>query len=101
MGNVCRTGFYIDGKFAWVEDAGWERQLGYAEDSLVTAVTLKNARLGITVKFEDFVDLARNWFIRNIEVSSETPITTGRVFFHYDWYIEGSDLGNTVAVTRR
>jgi len=23
MGNVCRTGFFIDGKFAWLEDAGW------------------------------------------------------------------------------
>ena len=34
MGNVCRTGFFIDGKFAWVYDPGWERHLGYAEDSL-------------------------------------------------------------------
>ncbi|HEX3508543.1 MAG TPA: glycoside hydrolase family 15 protein [Candidatus Dormibacteraeota bacterium] len=101
MGNVCRTGFFIDGKFAWVEDSGWERQLGYAEDSLVTAVTLKNARLGISVKFQDFVDMARNWFIRSIEVSSETGFNTGRVFFHYDWYIEGSDLGNTVAYDPR
>src|ERR1700704_4888796 len=47
MGNVCRSGFFIDGKFAWVEDPGWERHLGYAEDSLVTMVTLTNARLGI------------------------------------------------------
>ncbi|MDQ6880313.1 MAG: glycoside hydrolase family 15 protein [Candidatus Dormibacteraeota bacterium] len=101
MGNVCRTGFFIDGRFAWIEDAGWERQLRYAEDSLVTAVTLKHPRLGITVKFEDFVDLARNWFIRNVEVSSEAGFTTGRVFFHYDWYIEGSDLGNTVAYDPR
>jgi len=101
MGNVCRTGFFIDGKFAWVEEAGWERQLAYAEDSLVTAVTLKNSRLGITVKFEDFVDLARNWFIRNIEVSSDTGFNIGRAFFHYDWYIEGSDLGNTVAYDPR
>ena len=101
MGNVCRTGFFIDGKFAWVEESGWERELGYAEDSLVTAVTLKSSRLGITVKFEDFVDLARNWFIRNIEVSSDTGFNTGRVFFHYDWYIEGSDLGNTVAYDPR
>ena len=46
----------------------WERHLGYAEDSLVTDVTLTHPRLGITVKFEDFVDLARNWFIRNVEV---------------------------------
>ena len=101
MGNICRTGFFIDGKFAWLEDAGWERQLGYTEDSLVTDVTLKNSRLGITVKFRDFVDLARNWFIRNLEVSSPTGFTTGRVFFHYDWYIEGSDIGNTVAYDPR
>ena len=25
----------------------------------------------------------------------------GRVFFHYDWYIEGSDIGNTVAFDPR
>src|ERR1700694_4145053 len=80
MGSVCRTGFFMGGRFAWIEDAGWERQLGYAEDSLVTAVTLKNTRLGITVKFEDFVDLARNWFIRNVEVSSQTEFKTGRIF---------------------
>src|SRR4030081_3021895 len=101
MGNICRTGFFIDGKFAWIEDPGWERQLGYAEDSLVTAVTLKNSRLGITVKFEDFVDLARNWFIRNVAVESATGFDTGRIFFHYDWYIEGSDIGNTVAFDPR
>ena len=101
MGNVCRTGFFIDGKFAWLEDGGWERQLGYAEDSLVTNVTVKHAGLGITVKFEDFVDLARNWFIRMVSVSSATGFQTGRVFFHYDWFIEGSDIGNTVAYDPR
>ena len=101
MGNLCRTGFFIDGKFAWLEDPAWERHLGYAADSLVTAVTLKHPGLGITVKFEDFVDLARNWFIRNIEVTGDVGFNTGRVFFHYDWYIEGSDIGNTVAYDPR
>ena len=96
MGNVCRTGFFIDGKFAWVYDPGWERHLGYAEDSLVSDVTLTHPGLGITVKFEDYVDLARNWFIRNLEIKSTSGFTTGHVFFHYDWYIEGSDIGNTV-----
>ncbi len=96
MGNVCRTGFFIDGKFAWVSDPAWERHLGYAEDSLVSDVTLTHPGLGITVKFEDYVDLARNWFIRNLEIRSTSGFTTGHVFFHYDWYIEGSDIGNTV-----
>jgi oligosaccharide amylase len=96
MGNICRTGFFVDGKFAWLDDGAWDRKLGYAEDSLVTDVTLTHPRLSITVKFEDYVDLARNWFIRNVVVTSPTGFKTGRVFFHYDWYIEESDLGNTV-----
>jgi GH15 family glucan-1,4-alpha-glucosidase len=96
MGNVCHAGFFIDGKFAWLEDAAWQRDFGYAEDSLVTDVTLTHPGLGITVKFEDYVDLARNWFIRNIELTSPAGFGVGRVFLHYDWYIEGSDIGNTV-----
>ncbi|HEX2645680.1 MAG TPA: glycoside hydrolase family 15 protein, partial [Candidatus Dormibacteraeota bacterium] len=96
MGNACHTGFFIDGKFAWLEDSGWQRDFGYAEDSLLTDVTLKHPGLGITVKFEDYLDLARNWFIRNVEVNSQTGFNAGRVFFHYDWYIDGDDIGNTV-----
>jgi GH15 family glucan-1,4-alpha-glucosidase len=63
---------------------------------LVSDVTLTHPGLGITVKFEDYVDLARNWFIRNLEIKSTSGFTRGHVFFHYDWYIEGSDIGNTV-----
>lgn len=101
MGNVCRTGFFVDGQFAWLDDSSWTRDLKYAQDSLVSNVTLKHPRLGITVKFEDFVDMARNWFIRNLEVVSPSGFKVGRVFFHYDWYIEGSDIGNTVAYDPR
>jgi len=96
MGNVCRTGFFIDGRFAWLDDPAWERKFGYAEDSLVSDVRLSHPGLGISVRFEDFVDLARNWFIRNVEVTSQAGFSVGRVFFHYDWFIEGSDVGNTV-----
>ncbi len=101
MGNVCRTGFFIDGKFSWLDDPAWERHLGYAEDSLVSDVTLKHPGLGITVRFSDFVDMARNWFIRNVEIDASAGFTTGRVFFHYDWYIDGTDIGNTVAYDPR
>ena len=96
MGNLCRTGFFIDGKFAWLDGAGWQRQLGYVEDALVTSVTLAHSGLGISVHFEDFVDLARNWLIRNVEVDSVSGFKVGRIFFHYDWFIDGSDIGNTV-----
>ncbi len=96
MGNVCHVGFFVDGRFAWLEDAAWQRQLAYVEDSLVSDVTLSHQELGITVNFEDYIDLARNWFIRNLTVTSAAGFTVGTAFFHYDWYIEGSDIGNTV-----
>ena len=96
MGNVCHCGFFIDGKFAWLEDGAWQRTLGYALDSLVTDVSLTHPGLGITVEFNDYVDLARNWMIRNLRVTSPAGYKVGRVFFHYDWFIEGSDIGNTV-----
>ncbi len=96
MGNLCRTGFFVDGRFAWLSDGAWVRKLGYAQDSLVSDVTLTHPGLGITVRFEDYIDLARNWFIRNVGVTSTAGFKSGAAFFHYDWYIEGSDIGNTV-----
>ncbi|HLQ61213.1 MAG TPA: glycoside hydrolase family 15 protein [Candidatus Acidoferrales bacterium] len=96
MGNLCRTGFFIDGRFAWVSDPGWQRSLGYHEDSLVTDVTLEHPELGLKVHCDDFVDMARDWLIRRVEITSATAFQVGRVFFHYDWYIDGSDIGCTV-----
>jgi GH15 family glucan-1,4-alpha-glucosidase len=96
MGNVCRAGFFVDGRFAWLYDGAWVRKLGYAQDSLVADVTLSHPGLGITVHFEDYIDLARNWFMRDVEVIADRAFNTASVFFHYDWYIEGSDIGNTV-----
>src|SRR5207247_7554747 len=83
-------------KFTWLDERAWDRKLGYAEDSLVSDVTVSHPGLGISVRFEDYIDLARNWFIRNLSVTSAVGFTVGRVFLHYDWYIEGSDIGNTV-----
>ncbi len=96
MGNLCRTGFFVDGRFAWVSDPGWERDLGYEEGTLVTKVALRHPDLGLTVLFSDYVDMARNYFVRKLRVSARDGFKVARVFFHYDWWIDGSDLGNTV-----
>lgn len=96
VGNVCRTGFWIDGQFAWVGDQGWERQIGYWGDTLVGDVTLKHLALGLTVHFEDYVDMARDYYVRNLRLTLERPAEQVRVFFHHDWWIRESDLGCTV-----
>ena len=96
MGNLCRTGFWVDGRFAWVSDGGWDRRLGYQEDTMVTDVTLAHAGLGIEAAFSDYVDMARDYFVRRLTVKSAGGFDAARVFFHYDWFIGGSDIGNTV-----
>src|SRR5438105_4275187 len=92
VGNVCRTGFWIDGKFAWVGDPAWKRQIGYWGDTLVGDVTLTHPDLGLTVHFEDYVDMVRDYFIRNLRLTVSQPAEQVRVFFHHDWWIRGQDL---------
>ncbi|HEX6487637.1 MAG TPA: glycoside hydrolase family 15 protein [Candidatus Dormibacteraeota bacterium] len=96
LGNVCRTGFYADGRLAWLGDDGWERKLAYVEDALVTDVELTHAELGLSVHFHDYVDMARDFLVRSVTVAPHRPIEKLRAFFHHDWYIQESDLGCTV-----
>jgi hypothetical protein len=96
VGNVCRTGFFVDGRFAWLEDPAWQRRLGYWQDTLVTDVTLTHPGLGITVHFADFVDMVRDYLIRKVRITSVNPVANLRAFFHHDWYMRESDLGTTV-----
>jgi len=94
-GNLCRTGFYLDGRFTWLNDPGWKLNLGYAQDTLVTDVTARHDGHGVTVHFTDYVDMARDWLFRNLEVRTDQTVGRVVVFFHYDWFIKESDLGCT------
>ncbi|MGH7776603.1 MAG: glycoside hydrolase family 15 protein [Candidatus Dormibacterales bacterium] len=96
LGNPCRTGFWVDGRFSWVSDPGWSRRLGYAGRTLVTDVQLESAALGISVHFADFVDMRRNYLIRDVSVTAARDAARVRIFFHHDWYFFESDLGGTV-----
>ena len=96
MGNLCRTGFWVDGRFAWVSDAGWERRLGYHEHTMVSDVSLRHTGLGIDAGFSDYIDMARDYLMRQVTLTTQSGFASARVFFHYDWFIGGSDIGNTV-----
>ena len=41
-GHVQRFGVWADGRFAWVEDHSWKRELRYKPDTLTTEVRLLN-----------------------------------------------------------
>jgi GH15 family glucan-1,4-alpha-glucosidase len=98
-GHVCRFGVFVDGQFSWVEkDHGWTLSLRYEKDTLVTQVECRNEGLGIALQCSDCVDFHASLFVRRVEVQNlrATPREI-RVFFHQDFRIAESDVGDTAA----
>lgn len=96
IGHEFRVGVWADGQFSWIDAPEWSRDLNYAEDTLVTDVTLHNDKLGVTLHFSDAVDFVVDAFVRKINI-----IRTGgsgaevRLFLHHDFHLYGNDVGDT------
>lgn len=97
QGELFRLGFYVNGKFSWVSDAGWQRSLDYLDDTLATEVKLKNKELNISVVANDFVDYEENIYVKKLTVEnlSNEPNEV-RIFLCHDFHIYGNDVGDTV-----
>src|SRR5438132_14328633 len=67
-GEPCRFGIWVDGRFVWLDDPGWSRNLVYQPDTLVTNVTLHHADLGVRLTSNDTVDLGRDLLLRRAQV---------------------------------
>src|SRR5258708_4343508 len=98
-GHVCRFGVFVDGQFSWVEkNHGWTIDLTYEKDTLVTQVVCQHAGLGITLLCSDCVDFHASLFVRRVEVRNQRDSAREvRVFFHQDFRIAESDVGDTAA----
>ncbi|MEO5860242.1 MAG: glycoside hydrolase family 15 protein [Pyrinomonadaceae bacterium] len=95
-GFPCRFGVWVDGQFAWVADAGWDRSLEYLSETLVTAVTLRNEKLGAELVCNDTVASHDNTFLRRVQVRSlRTSRANFRVFLHHDLRIYENPFGDT------
>jgi len=95
-GFPCRFGVWVDGAFAWVADAGWDRSLEYLPETLVTAVGLTNKDLGVELVCNDTVASHDNTFLRRVRVISRRTTTSEfRVFLHHDLRIYENMFGDT------
>lgn len=95
-GYPSRFGVWVDGEFAWIAGDGWERELLYRPDTLVTDVRLTNANLGLTIKCNDTVASHDDLYLRRVRVTDTTG--TGRsvrVFLHHDLRIYENKVGDT------
>lgn len=95
-GHPFHFGVWVDGDFRWIHDAGWERELGYETDTLVTRVRLRHPDLGVTLHCCDAVDFHANLYLRRITVQDEWGRDREvRLFFHHDFHISESEVGDT------
>jgi oligosaccharide amylase len=95
-GHPFRFGVWIDGVFSWISDDGWERDLRYLPDTLVTEVRLTNQKLEIEFVSNDAVDVHSNLFLRRLVVRNLAGVCREiRLFFHHDFYISESEVGDT------
>lgn len=94
-GHPFRFGVWVDGATHWIDEA-WEREIGYEDGSLVGVATLRHRGLGIELTCRDAVDFESDVFCREMVVRDlKGQVRHLRIFLHHDFYISGSDVGDT------
>ena len=95
-GHPFRFGIWVDGEFSWISDQSWARELTYLPETLVTQVHLVNEKLDIDIVSNDAVDSQENIFVRRIRLENTGDTRREfRLFFHQDFYISESEVGDT------
>ncbi|MFQ5409081.1 MAG: glycoside hydrolase family 15 protein [Anaerolineales bacterium] len=85
-----------EGRFRWLHDSGWERDLRYEHETMVTEVTLSHPVLELTLLCRDAVDFHEPILFRKIEIVNHAGSPRQvRLFFHHDLHILGNEVGDT------
>ncbi len=96
-GNMCRFGVWANGRFAWVGE-GWNIELFYDADTLVTSATLHHPGLRVFLHSRDVVDFHENVLVRKVTVDNLAPEARDiRLFFCSHLSIYGNSVGDTAA----
>jgi oligosaccharide amylase len=95
-GHPFRFGLWVDGKFSWLSEDVWKRELRYLDDTLVTEVKLTNETLQVEIISNDTVDSLANIFLRRLKINNLSDKKREfRIFFHHDFYISETEVGDT------
>src|SRR5437588_11854005 len=98
-GAPFRFGVWASGKFAWMGAvAGWRIERRFEEDTAVTDVRCTHDQLGVELRCSDCVDFHETVLLRKIVVRNlRAEPREIRLFFHHDFRISESELGDTAA----
>jgi GH15 family glucan-1,4-alpha-glucosidase len=96
VGEPCRFGIWVDGKFSWISDDGWERRIDYEHETLVGDTYLRHAGLKVQLRCRDAVDFDRNIYFKEVTVEDASGRERDvRVFQHFDAHLYGNDVGDS------
>ncbi|HKU18409.1 MAG TPA: glycoside hydrolase family 15 protein [Candidatus Saccharimonadales bacterium] len=91
-----KIGVWVDGAFSWVDDGSWQIDVNFEQDALVSDIKMYSAKLGITLRLNDFIDVEYNAFIRRINVTNEADHQRDvRLFMHQVFQISRAGRADT------
>lgn len=95
-GARIRIGIWIDGRFSWLADPEWRKQLRYAPGTLATEVRCEHAGLALDLTLSDCVDARSNILLRRFVLVNRTDYPReARLFLTHDFHIAETDIGDT------
>lgn len=96
-GNTHRTGVWVDGKFSWISEDGWDLMLKYKKDTLVSEIIAYNSELEVELIINEAVHYDKNIFMRRVSVENKSSVDREiKVFFSQHFQISESTIGDTV-----
>ncbi|HTB48867.1 MAG TPA: glycoside hydrolase family 15 protein [Verrucomicrobiae bacterium] len=91
-----KIGLWVDGKFSWTDDGSWQISVDFEETALISDVRMHSADLGITIEFEDFIDIQYNALVRCMRITNERAEERDiRLFMHQVFQISRAGRADT------
>jgi glucoamylase len=92
-----RIGVWIDGQISWLsDDPSWEISILCEDDALLSAITARNQRLQVDMRFADIVYNERDIFFRRVTITNTHDHAREiRLYFAHQFEIYKSQGGDT------
>ncbi|MDI6870593.1 MAG: glycoside hydrolase family 15 protein [Bacillota bacterium] len=99
LGHWSRVGVWADAAFAWLDakEGGWEASYGYRPRTMVARSTFRHPGLALEIILHQAVHYRESVYLQRFEVKNLTKAAREvRLFFHYDFHVLETEVGNTV-----
>lgn len=91
-----KIGVWVDGAFSWTNDGSWNIEVLYEDGAMISDVTMRSDKLGVTLHTNDFVDPDFNCFARQIGVTNDRDSRRDiRIFMHQVFQISRAGRADT------